>query len=195
MSKKTICGFLSLLTITVVLLTSCGTESVSTATEGSSTVVTGTITETNEPVVVKSPDTSRSEKPQYGGIVTLSLASDIRGFDEAFVGHWLATTLHLTNEELLQGDWTKGPAGSDEASFILGGVNAMSLKTGALADSWEIPYRGKIIFHIREGVRWHNKAPTSGRELTVDDVVFSMKRVCTLTTAYIYRAYNSMAKN
>src|SRR4030042_1584909 len=193
MSKKTICGFLSLLTITVVLLTSCGTESVSTTTEGSSTVVTGTITETNEPVVVKSPDTSRSEKPQYGGIVTLSLASDIRGFDEAFVGHWLATPLHLTNEELLQGDWTKGPAGTNEANFILGGINAMNLKTGALADRWEIPEKGRIILHIREGVYWHNKPPTSGRELTVDDVVFSMKRMCTLPTAYIKNAYASLA--
>ena len=192
MSKQILWFFLTLLTVAAMLLTSCSSNETITI-EEKPTVVTGTVKETPAPVAVKSADTSRSEKPQYGGIVTLSLTSDIRGFDEAFVGHWLATTLHLTNEELLQGDWTKGPAGTNEANFILGGVNAMNLKTGALADSWEIPQKGKIIFHIRKGVYWHNKAPTSGRELTVDDVVFSMKRMCTLSTAYIKMAYASLA--
>lgn len=192
MSKQVLWFFLTLLTVAAMLLTSCSSNETITI-EEKPTVVTGTVKETPAPVAVKSADTSRSEKPQYGGIVTLSLTSDIRGFDEAFVGHWLATTLHLTNEELLQGDWTKGPAGTNEANFILGGVNAMNLKTGALADSWEIPQKGKIIFHIRKGVYWHNKAPTSGRELTVDDVVFSMKRMCTLSTAYIKMAYTSLA--
>ena len=192
MSKQILWFFLTLLTVAAMLLTSCSSNETITI-EEKPTVVTGTVKETPAPVAVKSADTSRSEKPQYGGIVTLSLTSDIRGFDEAFVGHWLATTLHLTNEELLQGDWTKGPAGTNEANFILGGVNAMNLKTGALADSWEIPQKGKIIFHIRKGVYWHNKAPTSGRELTVDDVVFSMKRMCTLSTAYIKMAYTSLA--
>jgi peptide/nickel transport system substrate-binding protein len=191
-SKQVLWFFLTLLTVAAMLLTSCSSNETITI-EEKPTVVTGTVKETPAPVAVKSADTSRSEKPQYGGIVTLSLTSDIRGFDEAFVGHWLATTLHLTNEELLQGDWTKGPAGTNEANFILGGVNAMNLKTGALADSWEIPQKGKIIFHIRKGVYWHNKAPTSGRELTVDDVVFSMKRMCTLSTAYIKMAYTSLA--
>jgi peptide/nickel transport system substrate-binding protein len=193
MRNKVLWVLLTLLTVTAVLLTSCGTES--TTTTGEKEIVKGKVTITPEPEVIKPADTSRTEKPQYGGSVTLALGSDIQGFDEAFVGHWMATTLHLTNEELLQGDWTKGPAGTNEASFILGGINAMNLKTGALADSWQIPQRGKIIFHIREGVYWQNKAPTNGRELTVDDVVFSMKRMCTLRTAYIATAYSNLAKN
>lgn len=192
--KRLLWLFLTLLTLIAVILTSCSTES-TTEEQEEAVIITGTEQTTNEPEVIKPEDTSRIEKPQYGGSVTLALTSDIRGFDEAFVGHWLAITLHLTNEELLQGDWTKGPAGTNEASFILGGVNAMNLKAGALADSWEIPERGKIIFHIREGVYWHNKAPTNGRQLTVDDVVYSMKRMCTLSTAYIATAYVSLAKN
>ncbi len=194
MKGKIVWLLLSLLLVTAMILASCTTTETTTK-EEEPTIVTGVVTKPNEPEAVIPVDTSRTEKPQYGGGVTLSLTADITGFDEVFVGHWMATTLHLTNDELLQGDWTKGPAGTNEASFILGGVNAMNLKTGALADRWEIPYKGKIIFHIREGVHWHNKAPTSGRELTVDDVVFSMKRVCTLTTAYIYRAYNNLSKN
>ena len=39
--------------------------------------------------------------------------------------------------------------------------------TGMLAESWEIsPDRLTYTFHIRPGVRWHNKAPMNGRELT-----------------------------
>ncbi len=191
--KRLMWIFLTSLSLTALVLTSCEKEAV--IEEEGTTIITGITQETDKSEVVKPPDTTRTEKPQYGGGVTLSLTADIPGFDEVFVGHWLATTLHLTNEELLQGDWTKGPAGTNEANFILGGVNAMNLKTGAIADSWQIPQRGKIVFHIRAGVRWHTKAPTNGRELTVDDVVFSMKRVCTLPTAYIYKAYNNLSKN
>ena len=195
MTKRVLWGLLTFITVMALILTSCATESKSEEEEEETTIITGTVKTPNEPEVIKPADTTRLEKPQYGGTVTLALTADIRGFDEAFVGHWMATTLHLTNEELLQGDWTKGPAGTGEASFILGGINAMNLKTGALADRWDIPQRGKIIFHIREGVYWHNKAPTNGRELTVDDVVFSMKRMCTLSTPYIATAYSSLAKN
>ena len=191
MRKKVLWVFLTLLTVMAVILMSCETKS---TTDEEPTIIIGTTTETTPaPAAVTPVDTSRSEKPQYGAIVTLSLATDITGFDEAFTAHNLATTLHLTNEELLQGDWTKGPAGTGEANFILGGINDMRLKTGSLADSWQIPEKGKIIFHIREGVYWHNKAPTSGRALTVDDIVFSLKRMCTLTTAYIKMSYPNLA--
>jgi ABC-type transport system substrate-binding protein len=135
------------------------------------------------------------EKPQYGGTAIIALSTDLSGFDEIFAAHYLTHTLKLTNQELLQGDWTKGPAGSNQADFILGGINFMNLKTGCIADSWEIPERGKIIFHIREGVYWHNKAPTSGRELTIDDVVFSINRMCTTPGAYIKNTYPKLASS
>jgi len=192
MRKRVLWAFLTLITVMAVILTSCSTESTTEAEE--KTIVIKATTVTLPPAATKPQDTTREEKPQYGATVTLSLATDVTGFDEAFLAHSSATTIHLTNEELLQGDWTKGPAGTGEADFILGGINAMNLKTGALADSWQIPERGKMVFHIREGVYWHNKAPTSGRELTVDDVVFSLKRMCTETGSYIKMAYPNLAK-
>jgi peptide/nickel transport system substrate-binding protein len=138
-------------------------------------------------------ETMQAEKPQRGGVAIISLASDVPGFDEVFIQNYSATTLHLTNEEMLQGDWTKGPAGTSEFDFILSGINTMTNKTGALADSWEIPKRGKIVFHIREGVHWHNKPPTNGRELTVDDVVYSFQRMCNTPGAYIKITYPVLA--
>jgi peptide/nickel transport system substrate-binding protein len=195
MGKRTLWIFLMLFTVMAMIFSSCSTESETTVEEGGTTTVKGTTSETIAPSVEKPADTTRSEKPQYGGSATLALTADLTGFDEAFVVHNLAITLHLTNEELLQGDWTKGPAGSSEANFILGGINNMNLKTGELADSWQIPERGKIVFHIREGVHWQMKPPTNGRELTIDDIVFSLQRMCNLSTSYIRMAYPGLAKS
>ncbi len=36
------------------------------------------------------------------------------------------------------------------------------------------------MFKLRRGVRWHNKPPVNGRELTADDVVYSMERFRTV---------------
>jgi len=193
MKKKGFWVFLTMLTVVAMLLVSCGTES-KTEEEKETTIIKATVTEGQTPEIVKPEDTTRTEKPQYGGVATLALAADVNAFDETFGSHPYVTTLHLTNEELLEGDWTKGPAGTSEADFIHGGINKMSLKTGGLADSWDISERGKMVFHIREGVYWHNKPPCNGRELTVDDVVFSLKRLCTDLGSYIRMTYPTLSK-
>ena len=196
MVKKAVWVLLSLLIVMTMVLVSCKTET--TTTTGGTTTVTGTVTnptETPAPAVETPVDTTYGEKPKYGGIFTGVLSADILSFDEGFAQNSSATyTLKLTNEELLQGDWTKGPAGTSQANFVLGGVNNMNLKAGSLADTWQIPERGKMIFHIREGVHWHNKPPTNGRELTVEDVVFSLKRMCTESASYFKLAYPNLAK-
>ena len=50
-----------------------------------------------------------------------------------------------------------------------------------LAESWSQPNETTYIFRLRKGVRWHPKPPTNGRELTADDVVYSMDRFRNLT--------------
>ena len=190
MRNKVLWVLLTLLTVMALILASCSTEPTAT---GGTTVVKGKVT--IAPEIEKSEDTSRSEKPQYGGVANLILGADLTTFDEAFGSQSSIVSLKLTNEEMLQGDWTKGPAGTGEAEFIFGSINSMSLKTGALADSWETPEKGIIIFHIREGVHWHNKPPTSGRELTVDDVVFSFKRMCTEPGSYTKQTYPLLCKD
>jgi peptide/nickel transport system substrate-binding protein len=173
-----------------MILVSCKTET----TEEEPTIVTGK-TETSAPATEEQRIvTTPTEKPQYGGTATGAIAADVGGFDEGWHGPTVLYTQRLTHDELLQGDWAKGPKGTGEAEWTLSTINAMSLKTGCLADSWQIPQKGKIIFHIREGVYWQNKPPTSGRALTVDDVAFSLKRVCTEPTAYIKMSYPNLAK-
>jgi peptide/nickel transport system substrate-binding protein len=48
-----------------------------------------------------------------------------------------------------------------------------------LALKWEQPSQTEYLFHLQPGVKFHNKPPASGRELTAADVVFSLNRVRT----------------
>ena len=46
-----------------------------------------------------------------------------------------------------------------------------------LAERWEQPNPMTYVFRLRRGVRFHNVAPVNGRELTSDDVVWSIERM------------------
>ena len=49
-----------------------------------------------------------------------------------------------------------------------------------LAEHWETPDDTTYIFHLRQGVRWHNKPPVNGRELVAEDVKFTFDRFLTV---------------
>jgi peptide/nickel transport system substrate-binding protein len=49
-----------------------------------------------------------------------------------------------------------------------------------LAERWESPDDTTYIFHLRQGVKWHNKPPVNGRELVAEDVKFSFERFLTV---------------
>jgi len=48
-----------------------------------------------------------------------------------------------------------------------------------LAERWEEPDDTTVVFYLRRGVRWHNKPPVNGRELTAEDVKFTYDRFLT----------------
>jgi len=50
-----------------------------------------------------------------------------------------------------------------------------------LAESWTQLSDTTYIFKLRKGVRWHNKPPVNGRELTADDVKYTYNRFLTIT--------------
>jgi peptide/nickel transport system substrate-binding protein len=45
-----------------------------------------------------------------------------------------------------------------------------------LAESWQRTSDTSYVFKLRKGVRWHNKPPVNGRELTSEDVRYSYDR-------------------
>jgi peptide/nickel transport system substrate-binding protein len=181
MRKKIIWVVITCLIASAMILASCGEE----VKEGEKTTVVGKVVEKEAPKVEEEKEvvTTKPTGPQYGGTIMLARETDITYFDEVvggnYGGHVYAPSTKLTHNELLQADWTKGPAGTNETDLICGGDNRMDQKTGCLADSWTVPELGTIIFHIRDGVHWHDKPPVNGRELTPEDIEYSLKRAMT----------------
>ena len=56
-----------------------------------------------------------------------------------------------------------------------------------LAESWDIPNNLTYVFHLRKGVLFHN-----GREMTADDVQYSLQRILDPKTASPGRSYISL---
>lgn len=117
------------------------------------------------------------ETPQYGGTITIALSGDIRIFDElGDPGHGGAHTVKLTNQELIAGDWARGAAGTGEADWTMGAYGGFRFMTGMIAESWDIPELGTVIFHIRRGIHYALDPSSeaslfvNGRELTAKDV-------------------------
>src|SRR5439155_2994820 len=92
------------------------------------------------------------------------------GFDpHLFVNHHrIATNLSFTHSRLVR---------------VRSGAQ---VKPGAmpiepdLAESWTQPNETTYVFKLRKGVRWHNKPPVNGRELTAEDVKYTYERFLTI---------------
>ena len=109
--------------------------------------------------------------PEYGGTITWAAASNPPTTDSWNGGGTVATSAVV--QRLAMADW-----GVDRSVFNLKSMFVpFSNMKGVLAESWETPDDTTIIFHIRKGVHWHNKAPVNGRELTADDVVYNWHRL------------------
>jgi peptide/nickel transport system substrate-binding protein len=51
---------------------------------------------------------------------------------------------------------------------------------GDLAESWSQTNELTYVFKLRKGVKWHPKPPVNGRELTADDVLYTIERFRTV---------------
>jgi peptide/nickel transport system substrate-binding protein len=191
--KRIVRILVAFVAITAVVLAGCGPAATTPPT---------TAPPTTAPPTTAPPTTTPTgpEKPQYGGTAIVVNRYDILYFDDISSANVYCWTLGYTNEELLEGDWAKGPAGTGEAEWMLAGTSRIDQKAGCLAESWEIPQQGTVILHIRKGVHYalNTKSEASrlvnGRELTVDDVVFSLNRVFTTKGSYFSTAYPAMSK-
>ena len=57
------------------------------------------------------------------------------------------------------------------------GTNLFQLGEGHWRKAGKTPDDTTIIFNIRQGVHWHDKAPMNGRELTAKDVEYNWQRL------------------
>ena len=105
---------------------------------------------------------------QYGGTLVISAADERMGFDPAAhqPDHLGSTAGH---DYLIIPDVRKGTYG--DGTY---GLNTWSAPYAAwscgLCESWEAQPT-KLVFHLRKGVKFRNKAPVNGREIDAEDVL------------------------
>jgi peptide/nickel transport system substrate-binding protein len=114
------------------------------------------------------PARARAQQPRRGG--TLSLRTwDPPHFDPMLtISYKTHVVLSFTHSRLLK--HRAGP-GVAPGTFPL---------EGDLAESWQQTSDTTYVFKLRKGVRWHAKPPVNGREVTADDVVYTVERFRTV---------------
>ena len=133
---------------------------------------------------------AKTDGPKYGGTITVAWDQEPSWFDDV-AGHGVyAYPLMLTNEDLLTGNWAASTQGSNLDGFNYTHFTTAKTMAGAIAERWEFLNETTIAFYIRKGIHFHNKPPTNGREVTAEDVVFSMKRLWETEGGYIYGSYS-----
>jgi peptide/nickel transport system substrate-binding protein len=106
-------------------------------------------------------------QPKRGGILR------VRGVDPPHFDPHLTfnfkthTTLSFVYSKLLR---YRGGAEIQPGTFML---------EPDLAERWEALDDTTYVFHLRQGVTWHNKPPVNGRELVAEDVKFTFDRFLT----------------
>ena len=125
------------------------------------------------------PRAARAQTPRRGGVLTL------RTWDPPHFDPMLTTAYRvqipatITHSRLVR---HKAGPNFAPGTFVL---------EGDLAESWTQPSDTTYVFKLRRGVKWHAKPPVNGRELTADDVVYSVNRFLTVKgnpSAYMLRS-------
>ncbi len=195
MNKKVTWLLVSCLMVLALMLASCGSAVIEeqeeeVVTEQEEEVITGEEEEAERgPEMVQDSLGRLVEKPKYGGQFIQISPTGPRHFDEPFGHPYYSISLFLTQDELYQSDYAKGLAGTGEVAYQLSILAPPEARAPRLATSWELVDDTTVVFQIRQGVRWHNKPPTNGREMTADDVVFSLKRMWEIPTSIQSLAY------
>ena len=114
------------------------------------------------------PGRALAQAPKRGGVVTVR-AWDPPHFDPHLtISYKTHIAYSFTHSRLLK--YKAGPS-------VAPGVFPIE---GDVAESWTQPNETTYVFKLRPGVRWHAKPPVNGRELTADDVVYSVERFRTV---------------
>jgi len=194
MKKKILWIVVSCLMTISLVVASCGTTTVEEE-EEEEVVIGEEEEEEKEEVVEKEKEMVKDslgrmvEKPRYGGTYTFYYTSSPLDWDEAFQPVWVSSGSRLVYQTLVEGDYTKGPTGTGEVGWRINPFPFPEYMTGMLCESWEIVDGQTVKFKIRQGVHFQDKPPANGREMTAEDIEYSLWRMATSPTSYNYKAY------
>jgi len=116
------------------------------------------------------PTAATAQMPKRGGTLRLTFQADPLHFDP----HQTLSFVTMVPLSFAYSRLVKVKAGPS--------VKPMTYPVEPdLAESWTQPSDTSYVFKLRKGVRWHNKPPVNGRELTADDVKYTYERFLTIT--------------
>jgi peptide/nickel transport system substrate-binding protein len=180
--KKSLFLGLTFLLATVPGVVSCASP----GTVPPSTIVNSPAPTATQPIAtVKEPG---PQAPKYGGTLRKFIGGDFNWLDTIQQASG-SDVMGVVTQPLWAGDWTKGAAGgygTKQTDWGASNVDSYDLKTGYLSESvkWTVDApndRGTIVAQIRQGIHWQQTGSdasklVAGRQMTADDVVFTMLR-------------------
>ena len=121
--------------------------------------------------------------PEYGGTFTYALKEEPASTDAVVSGPWALGIAGLVVEMVSIADWS---VPRDEFDFVI--LDPPTHTIGSLAESWSQPDPVTYVLNVRQGVRWHDKAPMNGRLLTAEDIAFNYHRMLGLGSGFTERS-------
>ncbi len=121
-------------------------------------------TPTPPPTATPTTEPTPTPGPQYGGTLRYWIRSDPPGWDP-----WGRTRFWDPTRKIAE--LVFNPLYSPTAHT---GDSCKITLDGEIAESWDFVEPTVLEFKLRQGVMWHDKAPLNGRELTADDVVYTL---------------------
>ena len=166
--------FLGLLTATVVACSPVPPAPTSNSSLGHNVTPTATFVATPTPTatLVGTPTPTIVDFPQETsprGSATLVSPGEIEHLD---VHQTVGDGLQAMGPGIVYSRLVRLQTGSDVA------LPSLALECD-LCRYWEQSDPLTYTFHLRSGIKWHNMQPLGGRDLTADDVVFSLERLRT----------------
>jgi peptide/nickel transport system substrate-binding protein len=128
-------------------------------------------------------EVQEKEKPEYGGMITLSQVAD-PNFN--LLGFFATAPQHLAHQSIWDGDWAKGPAGGYGENIVDWGdsTNVPDLNTGFIAESWSFKVNEDAqtvdtVIKVRDNVYFAQPDTEAGRlaggrKMTTDDVLWCL---------------------
>jgi peptide/nickel transport system substrate-binding protein len=114
------------------------------------------------------PSIARPQTPKRGGTLSLRLWDPPHWDKDLTISYKTHIAHTFTHSRLVR---HKAGPGVVPGSFPI---------EGDLAESWTQPNETTYVFKLRRGVRWHNKPPVNGRELSAEDVKYTVERFLTV---------------
>jgi len=177
MKKKLIWFMVSSLVVASLVITSCAAPAEEEVEEEKEEEWVSEIEEEEE---VEEVSLVASKEPVYGGSLTISCGSG-ESFDPVGGRAGQAAVFPQVMDRLGEGDWAKGPGGTNECLMMSPMFDYLKCGRGFIIESWEQTGPLTYVGHVRPGIKFnaclpHVKAIVQDRELIAEDIYYCWDR-------------------